>query len=157
MFKLNRTLFATAATAATLIPALAAVNALGAQSARPHHGSQQIAVRETATFTSQIDNAPTGPSAGDAFTFTGTLVGQRNGTEQGNCTFVTATRAQCSISAFFADGQLVFNGTLPFDQTDFQIPLTGGTGEFSRARGFVTVHVTNATGTVDDLVMHISN
>ena len=24
---------------------------------------------------------------------------------------------------------VVFNGTLPFDQTDFQIPLTGGTGE----------------------------
>jgi hypothetical protein len=157
MFKLKPTLFAVAVTVATLIPALVAVNALGAQFARQHHGSQRIAVRETATFTSQIDNAPSGPSAGDAFTFTGTLVGQRNGTEQGSCTFVTATRAQCSISAFFADGQLVFNGALPFDQTDFQIPLTGGTGEFSRARGFVTVHVTNATGTVDDLVMHIFN
>src|SRR4051794_35306361 len=101
MLRLNRTLFTTAATAATLISALAAVNALGAPSVRQHHGSQQIAVRETATFTSQIDNAPTGPSAGDAFTFTGTLVGQRNGTEQGNCAFVTVTRAQCSISAFF--------------------------------------------------------
>jgi len=157
MFKLNSTPFAVAATVATLIPALVAVNALGAPSGRHHHGSQPIAVRETATFTSQIDNAPSGPSAGDAFTFTGTLVGQRNGTEQGSCTFVTATSAQCSISAFFADGQLVFNGTLPFDQTDFQIPLTGGTGEFSRARGYVTVHVTNATGTVDDLVMHILN
>src|SRR3954447_18634513 len=155
MFKHNRTRLAVAASLATLIPALIAVNALGAQSAPQRHGFKQIAVRETATFTSQIDNALSGPSAGDAITFTGTLAGQRNGTEQGSCTFVTATAAQCSISAVFADGQLVFNGILPFDQTDFQIPLTGGTGEFFRARGFVTVHVTNAAGTVDDLVMHI--
>jgi allene oxide cyclase len=157
MSKLKPTLLAVAAMVATLIPALVAVNALGASSAYQHQGSQRIAVRETATFTSQIDNAPSGPSAGDAFTFTGTLVGQRNGTEQGSCTFVTATTAHCSISAFFPDGQLTFNGALPFDQTDFQIPLTGGTGEFSRARGFVTVHVTNASGTVDDLVIHILN
>jgi hypothetical protein len=134
---------------------LVAVNALGAQSGRDHHGSRQIAVRETATFTSQVDNPPSGPSAGDAFTFTGTLAGQRNGTEQGSCTFVTTTKTQCSISAFFADGELVFDGALPFDQTDFDVPLVGGTGEFSRARGYVAVHVTNATGTVDDLVMHI--
>jgi hypothetical protein len=120
MFKLKPTLFAVAVTVATSV--LAAVNALGASSAHQHHG--WITVRETATFTSQIDNAPAGPSAGDAFTFTGTVVGERNGTEQGSCTFVTATTAQCSISAFFAEGQL---------------------------------HVTNATGTVDDLVIHVLN
>jgi hypothetical protein len=148
-------LLTVAAAAALAGSALVAVNALGAQPAHDHHGSQQIAVRETATFTSQVDNAPSGPSAGDAFTFTGTLAGRRSGTEQGSCTFVTATTSQCSISAFFANGELVFEGALPFDKTDFQIPLTGGTGEFSRARGFVAVHVTNATGTVDDLVMHI--
>ena len=148
-------LLAAAAVAALAGSGLVAVNALGAPPGHDHHGVRQIAVRETATFTSQVDNAPSGPSAGDAFTFTGTLVGQRSGTEQGSCTFVTATRTQCSISAFFTHGELVFDGALPFDQTDFQIPLTGGTGEFSRARGFVAVHVTNATGTVDDLVIHI--
>jgi len=148
-------LLTVAAAAALAGSAFVAVDALGAQRGPDQHGVQRIAVRETATFTSQVDNAPSGPSAGDAFTFTGTLVGQRRGTEQGSCTFVTTTRTQCSISAFFADGELVFDGALPFDETDFQVPLTGGTGEFSRARGFVTVHVTNATGTVDDLVMHI--
>jgi allene oxide cyclase len=155
MFTPKSTLLVVTATVAALVPALVVVHASDAQSARQHHGSQVIAVRETATFTSQIDNPPSGPSAGDAVTFTGTLVGHRNGTEQGSCTFVTSTRTQCSISASFASGQLVFNGILPFDQTDFEIPLTGGTGEFSRARGFVAVHVTNATGTVDDLVIHI--
>jgi hypothetical protein len=39
-------------------------------------------------------------SAGDTLTFTGTLVGQETGTEQGSCAFVTATISQCPITVF---------------------------------------------------------
>jgi hypothetical protein len=146
-------LLAVAAVAALAGFVVAAVNASGAPSHRGRHHALKIHVRETATFTSQVDQPPSGPSAGDTFTFTGTLVGDRSGTEQGSCTFVTATSAQCSISAFLANGQLVFDGRLPFDQTHFQVPLTGGTGRFARARGFADVHVLNSTGTVADLVI----
>jgi hypothetical protein len=68
---------------------------------------------------------------------------------------VTATASQCSISAFFAAGQLVFDGAVPLDQTHFQVPITGGTRRFARARGFADVHVLNATGTEADLVIHV--
>jgi hypothetical protein len=146
----------TVAAIATLLGSVAAVaNARGDRPGRDHHGTLIIAVRETATFTSQIDNAPSGPSAGDTFTFTGTLAGRQNGTEQGSCAFVSAAVTQCSITAFLPDGQVVFEGPLPFDQTHFQVPIAGGTGRFARARGFADVHVTNATGTIDDVVMHI--
>jgi hypothetical protein len=141
--------------ATLLVSAAVAATARGAQAGRAQHGSQIIVVRETATFTSRIDNAPSGPSAGDAFTFTGTLAGRQNGSEQGACTFVTAAVTQCSITAFLPTGQVVFEGQLPFDQTHFQVPIVGGTGQFARARGFADVQVTNATGTIDDVTMHI--
>lgn len=149
-------LLAVAAVAALVGSVLAAVNASGKPAPRGgHHGSHTIAVHETATFTSQIDNPPSGASAGDAFTFTGNLAGPKRGTEQGSCTLVTATAGQCSISAFFAAGQLVFDGAVPLDQTHFQVPITGGTGTFARARGFADVHVLNATGTEANLVIHV--
>jgi hypothetical protein len=149
-------LLAVAAVAALVGSVLAVVNASGKPAHRGgHHGSQTIVVHETATFTSQVDNAPSGPSAGDTFTFTGTLSGAKSATEQGSCTLATATAAQCSITAFFAAGQLVFEGSVPLDQTRFQVPIVGGTGRFARAGGFADVHVLNATGTEADLVIHV--
>jgi hypothetical protein len=149
-------LLAVAAVAALVGSVLAAVNASGKPARRGgHHGSKTIVVHETATFTSQVDNAPSGPSAGDTFTFTGKLTGRTSGTEQGSCTLVTATASQCSISGFFAAGQLVFEGAVPLDRTHFQVPLVGGTGRFARAGGFADVHVLNATGTEADLVIHV--
>jgi hypothetical protein len=145
----------TVAVVATLLVSAAAATARGDQPGRAQRGSRIIAVRETATFTSRIDNAPSGPSAGDTFTFTGTLAGRQDGSEQGACTFVTAAVTQCSITAFLPAGQVLFEGALPFDRTRFQVPIAGGTGEFARARGFADVQVTNATGTIDDVTMHI--
>jgi hypothetical protein len=126
----------TVAVVATLLVSAAAATARGDQPGRAQRGSRIIAVRETATFTSRIDNAPSGPSAGDTFT-------------------VTAAVTQCSITAFLPAGQVLFEGALPFDRTHFQVPIAGGTGEFARARGFADVQVTNATGTIDDVTMHI--
>jgi Dirigent-like protein len=149
-------LLAVAAVAALIGSVLAAVNASGKPAhRRGHHGSQTIVVHETATFTSQIDNPPSGASGGDAFTFTGNLAGRKSATEQGACTLVTATASQCSITAFFAAGQLVFDGAVPLNQTHFEVPITGGTGRFARARGFADVHVLNATGTEAELVIHV--
>jgi hypothetical protein len=148
-------LLTVAVTATLVVSIAAAATARGDQPGRGHHDSLTIAVRETATFTSRIDNAPDGPSAGDTFTFTGTLEGHQNGTEQGACTFTTATVTQCSITAFLPAGQVLFEGPLPFDQTHFQVPIAGGTGQYARARGYADVRVTNATGTVDDVTMHI--
>jgi allene oxide cyclase len=148
-------LLAVAAVAALIGSVLAAVDASGRPPHPHHHRAITIKVHETAGFTSQVDNAPSGASAGDTFTFTGTLAGPKSAAEQGSCTLVTATASQCSITAFFAAGQLVFDGAVPLDQTHFQVPITGGTGTFARARGFADVHVLNATGTEAELVIHV--
>jgi hypothetical protein len=146
-------MLAVAALTALVASVLVAVNASGAPS--HHRRSLTIVVRGSATFTSQVDNPPAGPSPGDAFTFTGPLTGRTSGTEEGACTFVTATTAQCSITGSFAAGLLQFDGPVPFDKQHYQVPLTGGTGRFARAHGFADAHVANASGTVIDLVLRV--
>ena len=97
-------------------------------------------LRQTAEHV--VDQAPTGDSAGDTAVLAGELLrsGEKAGQYQGYCVYITSgANSQCSFTLALPDGQLVlstgygsFNGETPPSRD----PIVGGSGAYSKARGY---------------------
>lgn len=107
--------------------------------------------------------------AGDSFAFVqglytwaGTKRGKRIGHIDGSCQIVTAISktgagtSYCTASAFLPAGQLLFQGFQRFTAGPgtFVYPITGGTGGYSNARGWVNVKDIGFSGKTAD-VFHL--
>ena len=107
--------------------------------------------------------------AGDSFAFVqglytwaGTKRGKRIGHIDGSCQIVTAISktgggtSYCTASAFLPAGQLLFQGFQPFTAGPgtYVYPITGGTGGYSNARGWVDLKDIGSSGKTAD-VFHI--
>jgi hypothetical protein len=114
-------------------------------------------LHEVDTSVVSVDNPPKGTSAGDLLMFTATISsgGKPFGRYVGNCAYVTKTEIFCSIDMHvFGQGRIEFAGELSTQAADAVFPVTGGSGPYALARGYLTNHQT-ATGTSADQVLYL--
>ncbi len=111
-----------------------------------------ITVVERAVSDKVIDNKPKGDSLGDLLVFGNPVYDKTNskrvGRDQGSCLRTVVGKAwECSFTTLLADGSLSVQG--PFDDTRAvsTLAITGGTGDFSRARGEMHLRAANKKGT----------
>jgi hypothetical protein len=111
---------------------------------------------ERAKSDAVLDLGDKGDSAGDVLTFANEVFDKANktklGTSNGYCVrTVPATAWQCFWTLTLKDGQIMTEG--PFlDKGDSVLAVTGGTGEYSSARGEMKLHSRNDKGTEYDFV-----
>jgi hypothetical protein len=110
----------------------------------------------TTTKDKFIDVGRQGPSVGDTFASTVDIkstTGVDLGTERTQCTLGTGRWAICT-GAFdiTGRGEIVGTGMVNFgtESPDFDVPITGGTGDFANVRGVAHVHLTQ-NGETDTL------
>ena len=103
-----------------------------------------------------VDVGKQGPSVGDTFATTLDIKSQAGvdlGTERTQCTIGTGRWAICT-GAFDITGRGEIVGTgavnLGAESPDFDVPITGGTGEFANVRGVAHIHLTE-NGETDTL------
>lgn len=101
-----------------------------------------------------VDVGKEGNSPGDMIIFVNQLTDENDaavGKARIQCTFQVGQWAIC-VGTFdiTGRGEIVGEGIVPFgpDTTSFDVPVTGGTGDFSNVRGEVNVMPTD-TGEVD--------
>lgn len=114
-------------------------------------------LHEVDTSVVPVDNPPKGTSAGDLLVFTAAVSsgGQPVGRYVGNCTYVTKTEIFCSIDFnVYGQGRIEFAGELSTQEPDAVFPVTGGSGRYALARGYLTNHQTT-TGTSADEVLYL--
>src|SRR4051812_41631566 len=109
-----------------------------------------------------VDAPPTSStqtSPGDVFLFTyQAFSGRRTvGQVAGACTAITATQGPCSVTLLLRGrGTIQFAGAVPFSPTVTKHEaVVGGTGEFTGARGAVTVRPLNPHDTADALTIRL--
>ena len=118
-------------------------------------------VVERATTDAVTDTGKKGDSAGDLLTFANALYNAGNtkkvGSDNGYCVrTVVGNSWECWWTAFLAGGQITVEG--PFlDAGPSKLSITGGTGKYSRARGWMDLEARNDKGTEYDFVYHVQS
>jgi hypothetical protein len=145
-----------------LVGALAAV-AIGALATTAGGNSTSTAatftVVERATTDAVTETGKKGDSAGDLLTFANALYDAGNakkvGTDNGYCVRTVVGKSwECWWTAYLPGGQLVVEG--PFlDAGPSKLAITGGTGKYSRARGWMNLRARNDKGTEYDFTYHV--
>ncbi len=136
---------------------LAGGGAALASSASPHiTTAETIRVVEHDSQQKFVDfNHNNRPDVGDMFAFAGTLTNpsshKRVGTVQGNCTVLFGDTANCLATATVTGRGTIEVAGASGDAKDFDIAVTGGTGQFQNARGQIHIHQVNDTDSVDTL------
>lgn len=135
-----------------LAPAAAAILALSAPALAD--GPEYLNVVERATSDAVLDTGAQGDSAGDILTFANEIYDEANKTKLGDnngwCIRTVPGKAwECFSTLTIAEGQITVEG--PFlDGKDSVLAVTGGTGEYSGARGDMQLHARNPQGTEYD-------
>jgi hypothetical protein len=93
-----------------------------------------------------VDLGKPGFSPGDVFMFVSSLTDPADdskvGTVRGQCTQQIGQWLTCEAGVFLGDrGEIFVGGVIPAtdETTSFDIPITGGTGEFDNVRGSVNI------------------
>jgi hypothetical protein len=100
--------------------------------ATPKGATRLVVIGQEADSTI-VDTAPEGDSPGDQILFSDTLLdqaGRRVGHDQARCTLMFAGEVLCDAS-FVLDGR----GQLTIEGVGLTFAVTGGTGQFGKARG----------------------
>jgi len=125
----------------------------------PTSAAATFTVVERATSDAVTDTGKKGDSAGDLLTFANALYNAGNtrkvGTDNGYCVrTVAGNQWECWWTSFLAGGQIVVEG--PFlDAGSSKLAITGGTGKYSRARGWMDLRARNDKGTEYDFTYHV--
>ncbi|MDX6707504.1 MAG: hypothetical protein QOF69_3515 [Solirubrobacteraceae bacterium] len=119
--------------------------------------SRTIALVHDQTSFSAPDNPSRAPAGGDRFAFTNDdFAGHKKvGRDQISCMAVSGSSAQCSASFLLHRGVIEAAGALPLNKNPKVVVLaiTGGTGRFAGARGFI--RSTELTQTRSALTIHL--
>jgi hypothetical protein len=77
------------------------------------------------------------------------------GTDQGYCVRIVVGKSwECNWTTFLAGGQITVEG--PFSDTgNTVVAITGGTGKYRNARGWMELNYHNPAGTKFDFVFHL--
>jgi hypothetical protein len=97
-------------------------------------------------------------SSGDVLVFTADLAsdGRKAGTEQGLCTLVAGTSAQCEATLFLHDGNVILAGAFDVsEQRPNVVAVTGGTGAFDDADGTAEITHISDEPEIDEYVLRI--
>ena len=122
---------------------------------------ETIALVERATSDTVIDNPPEGDSAGDLLTFANQIYDSENatavGSNNGLCIRTAVGAAwECFWTLTLKDGSITVEGPF-YDGKDSTLAVTGGTGEYSGARGEMALHARNPEGTEYDFVYSLTD
>ena len=131
-------------TAAAGAAGAAVVMSLAAWSLQSHAEDRKanttIDLRQTAEHV--VDQAPVGDSVGDTAVLAGDLLrgGEKAGQYQGYCVYITSgANSQYSFTLALPDGQLVLStgyGSFNGETMPSRDPIVGGSGTYSKARGY---------------------
>ncbi|HEX3266808.1 MAG TPA: dirigent protein [Gaiellaceae bacterium] len=151
-----------------LAVATAAGVALAASSGGPGHGKDGSPIRHgkvihvvehatTDAVTNHADGAA--DSVGDVLTFTNDVFDKNDstkvGSDQGYCVrMVVGQSWECVWTTFLDRGQITVEGPF-YDTKDSVLAVTGGTGAYSFARGWMELK-SRAGGTEFDFIFHLS-
>jgi hypothetical protein len=134
----------------------AVVNATAKDKPKSEGGS--IHVIEHAT-TDAVTNGSTSDAAGNVLTFANDVFdsadAKKVGTDQGYCVRIVVGKTwECNWTTFLAGGQITVEG--PFSDTgNTLVAVTGGTGKYRNARGWMELKYHNKEGTKFDFVFHL--
>ena len=145
-----------AALIAAAVLVFAVVNATAGSSRKTEGGT--IRVVEHAT-TDAVTNGTAGDDAGNILTFANNVFNAADtakvGTDQGYCVRTVVGKSwECNWTTFLPGGQITVEG--PFlDTGDSVVAITGGTGAYRNARGWMDLKFHNPAGTAFDFVFHV--
>jgi len=143
---------------AMLAAAVAAIPAWAAVGGGSKSSAGTIHVVEHAV-TDAVSNGTQADKLGNVLTFANPVYDATDtnkvGTDNGFCVrSVKGKTWECMWTTFLAQGQLTVEG--PFSDTgNTMLAITGGTGAYSTARGFMELNFHNAKGTKFDFVFHL--
>ena len=148
-----------AAACATAIAAFAFAATAGGEPAAP---TVTFTVVERATTDAVTDTGKKGDSAGDILTFANALYNAGNtkkvGTDNGYCVRTLAGKSwECWWTTFLSGGQIAVEGPFLDTGRPSKLSITGGTGKYSRARGWMDLRFRNDKGTEYDFVYHVQS
>jgi len=117
-----------------------------------------IWVVEHAT-TDEVSNGSAQDAAGNVLTFANDVYDRQDktkvGTDQGYCIRIVVGKTwECNFTTILADGQITVEG--PFSDTGAtQLAITGGTGKYRNARGWMDLKYHDPAGTKFDFIFHL--
>jgi hypothetical protein len=124
-------------------------------------GPRTIHVIEHAKTDRVIDTGAPGDTSGDLLTFHNPVFGASNehpvGHDQGQCVRMAPKLGtwECMWTTFLAGGQITVEGPFYDTKPSSVLAVTGGTGNFSNARGSMVLRVRNG-GTEFDFIFHLT-
>jgi allene oxide cyclase-like protein len=101
-----------------------------------------IVVTSVSLSAKTTDVAPKGTSKGDTVVFRDRLLNAKGavvGSDRGTMTFTSARTATFSGEAVLPGGTVRLRGAVVSVGTSLAIPVSGGTGRFAKAKGYVVV------------------
>jgi len=122
-------------------------------------GGERLALVERATTDVVVDTGVAGDSAGDLLTFANDIYDDANanklGSDNGWCIRTVPGQAwECFWTLTLAKGQITVQG--PFlDAGDSVLAITGGTGDYAKSRGDMTLHARNPEGSEYDFTYNL--
>jgi hypothetical protein len=149
-----------AALAATTVSAVASTRHHGTASHKPHRNSNVIWVIEHPDSDQQIDIGATGDSPGDQLPFGNPIFDKTNtkqvGTDQGNCIRIQkGVSFECMWTTFLKGGQITVEGPFLDSGAPTKLAITGGTGRYSNAGGWMLLRPNAKNPNNFDFVFHI--
>lgn len=109
---------------------------------------ETITIVSTTVNEKGVDVGKKGPSVGDTYAWTADIKSQAGvdlGTERTECVRGLGRWAICTATFDITGrGEIVGTGTVNFGNVspDFDVPITGGTGDFANVRGVAHFHIT---------------
>jgi hypothetical protein len=106
-----------------------------------------------------VTNGSTTDTAGNVLTFANDVFDSADktkvGSDQGYCVRIVVGKSwECNWTTFLAGGQITVEG--PFSDTgNTVVAITGGTGKYRNARGWMDLEYHNPAGTEFDFVFHL--
>jgi hypothetical protein len=155
-----------AGTALAAALAATAVSAVASTSAR-HHGTSHkpsrantIWVIEHPDSDQQIDIGAPGDSPGDQLPFGNPIFDKTNtkqvGTDQGNCIRIKAgVSFECMWTTFLKGGQITVEGPFLDSGAPTKLAITGGTGRYANAGGWMLLRPNAKDPKLFDFVFHL--
>jgi len=148
-----------AALAATTVSAVASTRHPGTTH-KPKHNPNLIWVIEHPDSDQQIDIGAPGDSPGDQLPFGNPIFDKTNtkqvGTDQGNCIRIQkGVSFECMWTTFLKGGQITVEGPFLDSGAPTKLAITGGTGRYSNAGGWMLLRPNAKNPALFDFVFHV--
>ena len=136
----------------------AVVSATAKDKPKGKGGGGSIHVVEHAD-TDAVTNGSATDAAGNVLTFANDVFDRADkvkvGSDQGYCVRIVVGKTwECNFTTILSDGQITVEG--PFSDTgNTVVAITGGTGRYRNARGWMELNYHNPAGTKFDFVFHL--